>query len=177
MKILVLSWIYLLLWIISYERYKNMVSVNIYILISISFIWFINYSILQARFHCYLHFILWTLFCSYYAVLAGFFIGLLVDLTPMASYFGISPLTYSITGYLSGHLQNKYNRLSPFIFHSIWIIIIAFHFIIFTYIKYQLLFEIDKLQFIFRWFSSFIYTLFFLLIMQYFFPIRRIQNA
>ena len=39
------------------------------------------------------------------------------------------------------------------------------------------LFEIDKLQFIFRWFSSFIYTLFFLLIMQYFFPIRRIQNA
>ena len=116
-------------------------------------------------------------FGSYYAVLAGFFIGLLVDLTPMASYFGISPLTYSITGYLSGHLQNKYNRLSPLIFHSIWIIIIAFHFIIFTYIKYQLLFEIDKLQFIFRWFSSFIYTLFFLLVMQYFFPIRRIQNA
>ena len=112
-------------------------------------------------------------FGSYYGVLAGFFIGLLVDLTPMASYFGISPLAYSITGYLSGHLQNKYNRLSPFIFHSIWIIIIAFHFIIFTYIKYQLLFEIDKLQFIFRWFSSFIYTLFFLLIMQYFFPIRR----
>ena len=116
-------------------------------------------------------------FGSYYGVLAGFFIGLLVDLTPMASYFGISPLTYSITGYLSGHLQNKYNRLSPFIFHSIWIIIIAFHFIIFTYIKYQLLFEIDKLQFILRWFSSFIYTLFFLLVMQYFFPIRRMQNA
>ena len=116
-------------------------------------------------------------FGSYYGVLAGVFIGLLVDLTPMASYFGISPLTYSITGYLSGHLQNKYNRLSPFIFHSIWIIIIAFHFIIFTYIKYQLLFEIDKLQFIFRWFFSFIYTLFFLLVMQYFFPIRRIQNA
>ena len=116
-------------------------------------------------------------FGSYYGVLAGFFIGLLVDLTPMASYFGISPLIYSITGYLSGHLQNKYNRLSPFIFHSIWIIIIAFHFIIFTYIKYQLLFEIDKLQFIFRWFSSFIYTLFFLLVIQYFFPIRRIKNA
>lgn len=116
-------------------------------------------------------------FGSYYGVLAGFFIGLLVDLTPTASYFGISPLTYSITGYLSGHLQNKYNRLSPFIFHSIWIIIIAFHFIIFTYIKYQLLFEIDKLQFIFRWFSSFIYTLFFLLVIQYFFPIRRIKNA
>ena len=116
-------------------------------------------------------------FGSYYGVLAGFFIGLLVDLTPMASYFGISPLIYSITGYLSGYLQNKYNRLSPFIFHSIWIIIIAFHFIIFTYIKYQLLFEIDKLQFIFRWFSSFIYTLFFLLVIQYFFPIRRIKNA
>ena len=113
----------------------------------------------------------------YYGVIAGFFIGLLVDLTPMASYFGISPLTYSLTGFLSGYLQNKYNRLSPFVFHSIWILIIGFHFMIFTYIRFQLLFEVDKLQFIFRWFASFIYTLFFLFVMQFFFPIKRIHNA
>tara|TARA_Y100001934_G_C12301759_1_gene750283 strand:- start:10 stop:492 length:483 start_codon:yes stop_codon:yes gene_type:complete len=116
-------------------------------------------------------------FGPFYGVVSGFCIGLLVDFTPMVSYFGISPLTYSITGFFAGHLQNKYNRLSPFIFHSIWIVLIAFHFLVFTYFKYQLLFEIDKLQFIFRWFASYIYTLFFLLIFQYFFPIKAIQNA
>ncbi len=116
-------------------------------------------------------------FGPFYGVISGFCIGLLVDFTPMVSYFGISPLTYSITGFFAGHLQNKYNRLSPFVFHSIWIVLIAFHFLVFTYFKYQLLFEIDKLQFIFRWFASYIYTLFFLLIFQYFFPIKTIQNA
>ncbi len=116
-------------------------------------------------------------FGPFYGVISGFCIGLLVDFTPMVSYFGISPLTYSITGFFAGHLQNKYNRLSPFVFHSIWIVLIAFHFLVFTYFKYQLLFEIDKLQFIFRWFASYIYTLFFLLIFQYFFPIKAIQNA
>ena len=116
-------------------------------------------------------------FGPFYGVISGFCIGLLVDFTPMVSYFGISPLTYSITGFFAGHLQNKYNRLSPFVFHSIWVVLIAFHFLIFTYFKYQLLFEIDKLQFIFRWCASYIYTLFFLLIFQYFFPIKEIQNA
>ena len=116
-------------------------------------------------------------FGPFYGVISGFCIGLLVDFTPMVSYFGISPLTYSITGFFAGHLQNKYNRLSPFVFHSIWVVLIAFHFLIFTYFKYQLLFEIDKLQFIFRWFASYTYTLFFLLIFQYFFPIKTIQNA
>ena len=116
-------------------------------------------------------------FGPFYGVISGFCIGLLVDFTPMVSYFGISPLIYSITGFFAGHLQNKYNRLSPSIFHSIWIVLIAFHFLVFTYFKYQLLFEIDKLQFIFRWFASYIYTLFFLLIFQYFFPIKAIQNA
>ena len=116
-------------------------------------------------------------FGPFYGVLGGFFIGLLVDITPMVSYFGISPLTYSLTGFFSGYLQNRYNRVSPFVYHSSWIILIALHFLIFSYIKYQLLFEIDKVLFIFRWISSFLYTLFFLLILQYFFPIKELKNA
>jgi len=116
-------------------------------------------------------------FGPFYGVLGGFFIGLLVDITPMVSYFGISPLTYSLTGFFSGYLQNRYNRVSPFVYHSLWIILIAFHFLIFSYIKYQLLFEIDKVLFMFRWLSSFLYTLFFLLILQYFFPIKELKNA
>ena len=116
-------------------------------------------------------------FGPFYGVLGGFFIGLLVDITPMVSYFGISPLTYSLTGFFSGYLQNRYNRVSPFVYHSLWIVLIAFHFLIFSYIKYQLLFEIDKVLFIFRWLSSFLYTFFFLLILQYFFPIKELKNA
>ena len=116
-------------------------------------------------------------FGPFYGVLGGFFIGLLVDITPMVSYFGISPLTYSLTGFFSGYLQNRYNRVSPFVYHSLWIVLTAFHFLIFSYIKYQLLFEIDKALFIFRWLFSFFYTLFFLLILQYFFPIKELKNA
>ena len=116
-------------------------------------------------------------FGPFYGVLGGFFIGLLVDITPMVSYFGISPLTYSLTGFFSGYLQNRYNRVSPFVYHSLWIILIAFRFLIFSYIKYQLLFEIDKVLFIIRWIASFFYTLFFLLILQYCFPIKELKNA
>ena len=37
--------------------------------------------------------------------LAGFLIGLIIDLSGTASFFGLSPLIYSITGYLGGYLM------------------------------------------------------------------------
>ena len=117
------------------------------------------------------------LFGSYYSVIAGFIIGVFIDLTPLASYFGLSPMTYSITGYLSGHLQDKYIRWSPLTFHAAWLCIIAFHFLVLTYVRYQQLFEIDMLQYLLRWFLTMTYTLVFLLILQFFFPINRIQSA
>ena len=117
------------------------------------------------------------LFGSYYGVIAGFIIGLFIDLTPLASYFGLSSMTYSITGFLAGQLKDKYIRLSLFTFHAAWICIIAFHFFVFTYVRYQLLFEVDILQYILRCFLTMSYTLIFLLILQFFFPIKRIQGA
>ena len=160
-----------------------MKDIKIWSLLMIVFITqFLLSDVLTIRYHRPDFIVIYILyfglyFGPYYGVIAGFSIGFLIDITPMVSYFGISPLTYSLTGFLSGYLQNRYNRLSPFVFHSLWIILIAFHFMIFSYIKYQLLFEIDKVQFIFRWFASFMYTLFFLLILQYFFPIKELQNA
>ena len=114
---------------------------------------------------------------SFYGVIAGFIIGILIDLTPLVSYFGLSSLIYSITGYLAGQLQDKYIRWSPFVFHAAWLCIIAFHFLIFTYVRYQLLFEVDMLQYLLRWFLTMTYTLIILLILQFFFPIKRIQGA
>ena len=116
-------------------------------------------------------------FGSYYGVVAGFIIGIFIDLTPLASYFGLSSLIYSITGYLAGHLQDKYIRWSPLAFHVAWLSIIVFHFFLFTYVRYQLLFEVDILQYLLRWFLTMTYTLIFLLILQFFFPIKRIQGA
>ena len=116
-------------------------------------------------------------FGSYYGIIAGFIIGIFIDLTPLASYFGLSSMTYSITGYLAGHLQDKYIRWSPFAFHIAWLCIIAFHFFLFTYVRYQLLFEVDLLQYLLRWFLTMTYTLIFLLILQFFFPVKRIQGA
>ena len=114
---------------------------------------------------------------SFYGVIAGFIIGLLIDLTPLVSYFGLSSLIYSITGYLAGQLQDKYIRWSLFAFHAAWLCIIAFHFLVFTYVRYQLLFEVDILKYLLRWFLTMSYTLIFLLILQFFFPIKRIQGA
>ena len=114
---------------------------------------------------------------SFYGVIAGFIIGILIDLTPLVSYFGLSSLIYSITGYLAGQLQDKYIRWSLFAFHAAWLCIIAFHFLVFTYVRYQLLFEVDMLQYLLRWFLTMTYTLIFLLILQFFFPIKRIQGA
>ena len=116
-------------------------------------------------------------FGSYYGVIAGFIIGLFIDLTPLASYFGLSSMTYSITGFLAGQLKDKYIRWSLIAFHAAWLCIIAFHFFVFTYVRYQLLFEVDILQYLLRWFLTMSYTLIFLLILQFFFPIKRIQGA
>ncbi len=117
------------------------------------------------------------IFGSYYGVIAGFIIGLFIDLTPLASYFGLSSMTYSITGFLAGRLKDKYIRWSLFAFHAAWIFIIAFHFFVFTYVRYQLLFEVNVLQYLLRWFLTMSYTLIILLILQFFFPIKRIQGA
>ena len=49
-------------------------------------------------------------------IVSGFIIGALVDLTGVASFFGLSPLIYSITGYLSGNLKGLFNKINPILF-------------------------------------------------------------
>ena len=40
--------------------------------------------------------------------ISGFLIGMLIDLSGTASFFGLSPLIYSVTGYLGGYFQGYY---------------------------------------------------------------------
>ena len=68
--------------------------------------------------------------------IAGFLIGLLIDLSGTASYFGLSPLIYSVTGYLGGYLMGTYSRLNPIYFSISWVAILIFQFLIFCVVQY-----------------------------------------
>ena len=107
----------------------------------------------------------------------GFTIGLISDLSGVGSYFGLSPLSLSITAYFSGFLYLKYERLLPYIFHSIWIIILILHFYIITYFRFQSVFLSSKTEFFVIWIMTFGYTFIFFIIMQYFFPLREASHV
>ena len=110
-------------------------------------------------------------------LIMGFTIGLISDLSGVGSYFGLSPLSLSITAYLSGFLYLKYERLLPYVFHSIWIIILILHFYIITYFRFQSVFLSSKTEFFVIWIMTFVYTFIFFIIMQYFFPLREASHV
>ena len=110
-------------------------------------------------------------------LIMGFTIGLISDLSGVGSYFGLSPLSLSITAYLSGFLYLKYERLFPYVFHSIWIIILILHFYIITYFRFQSVFLSSKTEFFVIWIMTFGYTFIFFIIMQYFFPLREASHV
>ena len=110
-------------------------------------------------------------------VIVAFIVGLISDFSGVGSYFGLSPLSLSITAYLSGFLYLKYERLLPYVFHSIWVIIILLHFYIISYFRFQTLYLSDKTEFILIWLMSFGYSLIFFIIMQYFFPLREASHV
>ena len=110
-------------------------------------------------------------------LIIGFTIGLISDLSGVGSYFGLSSLALSITAYLSGFLYLKYERLFPYVFHSIWIIILILHFYIITYFRFQSVFLSSKTEFFVIWIMTFGYTFIFFIIMQYFFPLREASHV
>ena len=110
-------------------------------------------------------------------LIIGFTIGLISDLSGVGSYFGLSPLSLSITAYLSGFLYLKYERLFPYVFHSIWIIILILHFYIITYFRFQSVLLSSKTEFFVIWIMTFGYTFIFFIIMQYFFPLREASHV
>ena len=110
-------------------------------------------------------------------VLTGFLLGLLSDLSGVGSYFGLSPLSLSLTAYLTGYLNGKYERMLPYLFHGAWISIIGFHFIIISYVRFQSILLSDPIAFWIKCFMSFSYTMMFLLIIQFFYPVKEASHA
>jgi rod shape-determining protein MreD len=110
-------------------------------------------------------------------VFTGFLLGLLSDLSGVGSFFGLSPLSLSLTAYLTGYLNGKYERMLPYLFHGSWITIIGFHFFIISYVRFQSILLSDPIAFWIKCFMSFSYTMMFLLIIQFFYPVKEASHA
>lgn len=108
-------------------------------------------------------------------IVSGFLIGLLIDLSGTASFFGLSPLIYSISGYLGGYLSGQYSRLNPIYFTVSWIAILAFQFLIFCTIQYQDIWLLNPQIFWGKWFGTTIYTVSFTGIFQVVFPLHKLS--
>ena len=107
----------------------------------------------------------------------GFLLGLLIDISGAAIFFGLSPLTYTITGYLVGNLKGLYNNISPIYFMIFWILILFFHFFIFCVVVYQDIWVINKSMFLARWIGTSGYTILFIVILQFFYPFNKLKNV
>ena len=111
------------------------------------------------------------------SIILAFIIGLISDLLGVSSYLGLTPLTLSITAYLSGFLHGKYERLLPYVFHSCWLVIFFLHFFILNYFLFQSLYISDKIDFLIIWLTSSSYTLIFIFILQFFYPLKEASRA
>ncbi len=107
--------------------------------------------------------------------ISGFLIGLLIDLSGTASYFGLSPLIYSVTGYLGGYLMGTYSRLNPIYFSISWVAILTLQFLIFCVVQYQDIWIINPQLFWAKWLGTTIYTLSFSGILQVIYPLHKIN--
>ena len=111
------------------------------------------------------------------SVFLAFIIGIVTDLFSAASYLGLTSLTLSITAYLSGYLYGKYERLLPYIFHLCWLSIFFLHFFILNYFLFQSLYISEKINFIIIWLASSSYTLIFIFILQFFYPLKEASRV
>ena len=107
----------------------------------------------------------------------GFSLGLLSNLFGVGSFFGLEALSLSIVGYLGGYLSKSYEKLLPYIFHSLWLLIIFLHFFIICYFRFQNIYLSDTFDFIFKWFTSVSYTLLFLIAIHFIYPLKDASNA
>ena len=109
-------------------------------------------------------------------IISGFIIGITVDLTGTASFFGLSSLIFSITGYLSGNLKGLYIKVNPIFFTFLWILIIFIQAFIFSLIHNQNLLASDISLFFKRFFGIGFYTLMFTLLIQLLYPIHDVKS-
>ena len=141
------------------------------------FFFFLSINLIRPDFLVIYVFYISLVYGKTTGIIIAFTIGLFSDLAGVGSYFGLAPLTLSITAYLTGFLNGKYERFLPYVFHLCWLAIIGFHFFVISYVRFQTLFVTDIFDFTIKCLMSFGYTMMFFLITQYFFPVREASRA
>ena len=106
---------------------------------------------------------------------SGLIFGLVIDFSGGALFFGLSPLIYSFTGYLSGNMRGLYSKINPFYFNHFWVSILFLQLFIFCIVNYQEILIIDLELFFGKWFGTSIYTISFMIILQFIYPLNRIE--
>lgn len=112
-----------------------------------------------------------------YGMTVGFTIGFLSNLFGVGSYFGLEALSLTIVGYLGGYLKNIYEKVLPYIFHILWILIILLHFLVICYFRYQNIYISNLFEFLFIWITTTSYTMLFIISIQFIFPFKDASNA
>ena len=112
-----------------------------------------------------------------YGMTVGFTIGFLSNLFGVGSYFGLEALSLTIVGYLGGYLKNIYEKVLPYIFHILWILIILLHFLVICYFRYQNIYISNLFEFLFIWIATTSYTMLFIISIQFIFPFKDASNA
>ena len=92
----------------------------------------------------------------------------------LISFFGLTPLIYSTTGYFCSYLKGENEKLNKIYFTSIWVIIVLIQFLIFSLIVYQYLLIQSPIQFMVKWLATSLYTLIFLGIFQIIAPLHKL---
>ena len=127
---------------------------------------------------CVILILYWSLnYGRTFGICSGLLFGLIVDLSGSSIFFGLSPLTYTITGYLGGGLSINHTKLNPFYTSLSWIVILLFHFLVYCLIQYQDLWEFNRKIFWGKWFGTAIYTISFAGVLQFIYPIINLLNA
>ena len=106
---------------------------------------------------------------------SGLIFGIIFDLSGSALFFGLSPLIYTTTGYLSGNLNGMYTKINPLIYNFSWVTILLLHFLIFCTVHYQEILIVDIDLFFGKWIGTSIYTISFMVILQFIVPLSRID--
>ena len=127
---------------------------------------------------CVILILYWSLYYGRtFGICSGFLFGLLLDLSGSSVFFGLSSITYTITGYLGGGLFKNRFKLNPFYFSISWVAILFFQFFVYCSVQYQDLWEINRQIFWGKWFGTSIYTISFAAVLQFIFPINKINNV
>ena len=112
-----------------------------------------------------------------YGTIIGFSVGIISNLFGVGSYFGLEPLSLTLVGYAGGYLKNMYEKVLPYIFHMLWIMIVLIHFLIICYIRFQNIYISNLVEFSILWLYTTSYTMLFIISIQFIYPFKEASNA